>query len=861
LSTRKPTMLMCAVSLSLSALAFAAGGSPVYGQADSTSVLPLAEYQLEFEYLPTTPSVTGGAAGAFGNPAAWATGDRTETAFWWDDRRVGSGGLENWGFSHGHTLGMAFNRRTVGLGPSRYHIDDFQLGVALGDRRGHLGLAYRWSRSELDAIPREDAFVMGVIGRPNRWYSLGLSGVFSTESSARLGVGDIGIRPLGREWLTLFGDYTISEKETFADGSWGAGVAIRPLPGLQLGVKIRDFEGGIKRDYRYTFHVGVTLSGLGFHALPAYSEMDEIQTTSYLITHNASYRSVPVEPGLLRRAPRYVPVNLENKQLTYQSYRWFETKRVAWLDLVRRLDAIRDDNLADGVCLNLAGFRTRPSLAWELRQKLAELQKAGNLITYYIASVADRLTLDPQGDIMLPGLAVKRTYLKGTLEKLGLGFQELRYFTYKSAAETFSRDSMSDADREQIGRLVDVIYESVRQNVCQGRKLTAAQFDAIVEDDAILTAAQAKERGLIDGVARWDAMGKWLDEDRDGGRLWAMPADRGQRIYTEEMWGQPAKIAVVYGIGECAMDSGIKGRATSAYMRGLVKDSSVAAVVFRADSPGGDGLPSDLVAEAMTQLKEAGKPVIVTQGDVAGSGGYWISMNGTRILTTPTTVTGSIGVIAGWIWDDGIGEKTGLSADGVQRGRHADLFRGIRFPFLNMSLPQRPLAADELDRIKTLILELYDEFVGKVAKGRHLDESRVRQLAEGRIWMGGDAIENGLVDQYGSMTDAIALARKLADIPRGEEVELVEFPPRPLIELPSLGPRAPSLSTYLAPFENLVCWVRGRLNGRNAMSATAVDEEGRDYTTLYLQTLGRAAGQPVLMMSPDQLPEGWRQMD
>ncbi|MFH1844050.1 MAG: S49 family peptidase [bacterium] len=836
---------------------------PVTSQTE-TDPIPLTNYHDESDFMPSTPGVTGGVVGALANPAAWALAGRREAAFWWDDREPGGNNFENRGFSVGRHLGFAHNRRLLALGEETYRLEDYQLGLAFGDRAGGFGLAYRWSSSELPSLPREDAVVLGVIARPNRWYSLGLSGQFSAESDAKLGVADVGIRPLGRDWLTIFADFSLADGQDLADGFWGAGAEIRPVPGLHLGVKFREVDG-FGAEYRTTFHAGVTLNQLGLHFLPGYDEDGGQTHTTYLVHLSPTYPNLPVDIDLFEPDGRYVVVNLENKRLTYQKYRWFDDKRVAWLDLVQWLDIIRDSDEAAGVVLNLASFQTRPSLAWELRQKLLEIKATGKEIIihidrmgmtgYYLASVADHLTIDPLGGLGLMGVAMKRTYLKGTLEKLGIGVQELRYFTHKSAMEMFAREGMSEADREQRGRIVDVVYEMVRDGACETRGMTAAQFDAVVDEDAVLLASTALERGLVDGIARWDDIPVWLAEERNGGFLWSPSQSETVRHHPDEVWGLPPKIAVVFAVGGCDMDSGIQGRATSAYLRGLAKDPSVAAVVLRADSPGGDALPSDLVADAITTLREAGKPVIVSQGDVAASGGYWISMNGDKILTTPATITGSIGVIAGWFWDDGAGEKTGLTHDGVYRGKHAELFSGVRFPLLGVSLPTRPLDDEELDYIEKSILEMYDDFVARVAQGRGLDEAQVRRVGEGRVWMGGDAIQNGLVDGYGGLTDAIALAREMAGLKTDEEVRLVEFPPRPLLEFPGFGPQLPGLFSLLSPVTG---WLG--LTGKQPETSDLADLEEEtepDVELRYFRTLQQAAGSPVLLVPPDALPDEW----
>jgi len=518
--------------------------------------------------------------------------------------------------------------------------------------------------------------------------------------------------------------------------------------------------------------------------------------------------------------------------------------------------------------LNLAGFRARPSLIWEFRQKLLEIQAGGkeiiihtdrtNAQTYYLASMANSLSIDPMGSISIPGLALSRSYLKGTLEKVGLGFQAHRYYKYKSAVETLSRDSMSEADREQRQRITDVIYELLRDGAAESRGLTAGQMDALTDNESYLTAREAKEAGLVDNIARWEAVIAALTAQRGAQPYRQVPND-GHREFWDEQWGQPIKIPVVYAVGLCAMDSGINGRKTSAYLRKLARDPDVKAVVLRADSPGGDPLPSDLVANAIRILKAAGKPVIVSQGDLAASGGYWISMDGTEILTTPMTVTGSIGVISGWIWNDGFAEKMGITSDIVSRGAHADLFANVRVPLLG-GIPHRAMTEDELSRSETVIRSMYDDFVGAVATGRNMDKDAVEEVAQGRVWMGGDAIEKGLCDSFGTLDDAIQMARRAAGVEDWREIEIVEYPPRPLIQWPSFGPKLPGLFGLGARINEQLASLYGLDTDSEPATVempptipglTAFDVE-------YLRSIAGSMGDASLLVSPDMLPEAWQ---
>ncbi|MCB1184851.1 S49 family peptidase [bacterium] len=826
---------------------------------------PFLDYRGGSWLVPQTPAVTGGPVAGLFNPAAAVLNDVGGADFWWNDTDIRSG-LDDYGFALGRNLSFAMNATTFGTHAESWKIYDYQLGLAGGSRDHAFGLAYRWSNGETARTPREDALVVGTVSRPFRWLSFGAAGTFALGPAAYQGVFDVGLRPLGTDLLTLHADWTANDDERFlADGSWGAGVELRPVDGVHLGFKAREAADGGDPDYGA--FLGVTLGFSTFGALPVYSgASDERLRTTYLVRSNPPLRGLPLGGLTLGKRTTYFPLSLENRVLTYQKYRWFDDERIAWLDLLPLLDAVRDADDIDIVAVNLAGFRGRPSLVWELREKLLEIRRTGKelvihvdnpgALVYWLAAIGDQVTIDPYGMVTIPGLALSRSYLKGTLEKLGLGFQEHRYFKYKSAAETLSRDHMSDADREQRQRIVDVIYTTFRDGAAAARDLGPDQFDALVDEQALLTAAEAQAAGLVDGAARWDGVLKRLRDERGARPVRKAPRDY-PREFWDEQWGQPAKIPVVYAVGPCAMDSGINGRKTSAYLRGLIGDPDVKAVVLRADSPGGEVLPSDLVAEAIAQLRAAGKPVVVSQGDVAASGGYWISMNGAEILTTPLTITGSVGVISGWLWDDGFAEKAGVTSDVVHRGAHADLYANVNLPFLG-GIPRRPMTDAELARVEHVIRGMYGQFVDAVARGRGMTPEAVDAIAQGRVWMGPDAVANGLADRLGTLDQAIGRARELAGIPAGREIELVEYPPRPLVQWPSFGPRLPGLF-------GLGTWVNGglaHLYGRDAEAAEPVPAllgaPGLGTAQVdYLQSLNAARGGAAVLVDPDLLPEAW----
>jgi protease-4 len=810
---------------------------------------PLIDLHDEFDFVPQTAGASVGAPAGWINPAAWAVPVAGESAIWWDDRDLRSGALDDWGFALCHNFGFALNTQVYpgGDGETR-RLTDYQLGVAGGGGSSYWGFAYRWSGGG----PREPSLALGWLDRPLRQLSVGLTGQTSVRSAERQLALDAGVRPLGSDVVTLNGAYVLGTTDRIDDGRWRAGVQVRPVRGLHLGGDWIE-GGGVALD-RLRLEIGVALDGISFHALPSTYEGGDRDRVTYLVRMNPPFRGLPIAEELWPAGsggPQFVAIDLENKRLTYQKYRWFDDVNVPWLDLAGYLDAVARDPHVDGVALNLIDLQTTPAVAWELHVKLSELRRAGkeivvaigevDMTTYALATVADRIFLDPDAVVALPGVALYRTYLRNLLDKLGVGVQELRYFTYKSAAEGLARINMSAADREQRQRIADVQYGTVRDLTTATRPLGPADFDRIVDEQVLVLPEQAVAAGLVDTLGRWPDLQEWIGRER-GGRFVALGRNYRPWLFPEEQWGDAPRIAVIYLRGVCAMDSGIRGRAAGAYLRGLIGDDRVSAVVLRVDSPGGSGLASERVAAAVRALKDAGKPVIVSQGNVAASGGYWLSMDGTEILTTPVTVTGSIGVIAVWLYDDGFGEKVGLSDDGVQVGKHADVFANLRLPLLGTGPAIRALDEGELELVRGLILTDYDRFVAKVAAGRGLDEARVRELGEGRVWMGGDAIERGLCDRIGTLPEAVEIARARAGLSPATRIAIVEFPPRPLINLPSFGPKLPDLFGFLEP---VLSWLASADGGAPAVADE--DEALRDY----LELLAGQAGRPLAILPPD----------
>ena len=641
----------------------------------------------------------------------------------------------------------------------------------------------------------------------------------------------------------LFADYSLKSTDRPNDGVVSGGVALRPIPGLHLGARVIDEEGN---GVSYVLQAGIFTGGLGAQALSHLDDDGDLGSTTMVVRMNAPIQPLP---SLRKKDPdHFVLIDLENKFLSYQRDLWFDDDHVAWIDLLTKLDEIERDPRVAGVAFNLAGAQCRPSIAWELRQRILRMRQSGRevivhldrarLALYTLASAADRVTMDRAGSIAIPGIALHRTYFHGLMEKLGLGFQEVRQLRYKSAFETFSKEEMSEADREQYGRYVDVLYETIREEITSERTITAAEFDEAVEQEAVLTSAQAKERGFVDEITRWPDLKDSLEAG--GHTIVEANALKRSRWAREEKWGKPPRIVIVYADGEVVLDAGLHARDLSHHLQELADRRDVRALVVRVDSPGGDPLAADLIFDGMAACRRSGKPVIVTHGDLAASGGYLISLESERIYTTPFTLTGSIGVIDGWVWDAGFSSKTGISADGVQRGSHADLYAGIRFPIIEARLPLRPMNEQETERARETLLEIYDEFVDRVATARKQSEEDIEAIAQGRVWLGEDAIANGLCDEIGGLEDAIRDAKSRLQIAEDEEVEYVEYPKRKRFSLP----------------KELSYVIRAGMGGSERAIPTPSPVPA-DYSIRFLEQMIRSAGTPLLLLPPDALPSDW----
>jgi protease-4 len=391
---------------------------------------------------------------------------------------------------------------------------------------------------------------------------------------------------------------------------------------------------------------------------------------------------------------------------------------------------------------------------------------------YYLATACDEVWLQPLGEVGLVGLRSETPFLKGLLDKLGIAASFEHREEYKTAMNSLTETQMTAPQREEVEALLGSMVRQIDRGIADARHLTEAQIEALV-DRAPLPAGAAKTAGLIDRIAyRDEAQARARQRAGDGARLVTL-----SRYLTTA--GRPhtsgAKIALIYGTGlitrtgsgasAFSEDTEFTARAIARAFVAAVRDRDVRAIVFRIDSPGGSATASETIWREVARAREQGKPIIVSMGDVAASGGYYVAAPADKIVAEPATLTGSIGVLGGKIVVGDLLQKLGITTDSAQRGANADMYSATA----DFSPESHQRLVDELD-------ETYRGFKDHVVSGRHLSPDVVEAAAKGRVWTGEEAKAQGLVDALGGYDTALALARQAASLAADAPVNVVVFP-------------------------------------------------------------------------------------
>lgn len=466
-------------------------------------------------------------------------------------------------------------------------------------------------------------------------------------------------------------------------------------------------------------------------------------------------------------------------------------KQIGLNDALKSIEKAKTDDRITGIYLDMDGASAGTATIEELRNKLIEFKESGKFIIsyataysqfgYYLASVADEVYVNPQGGMSWQGMCSQIMFYKNVLEKLGVEMQVFRHGQFKSAVEPYICDKMSPANRKQYSVLLNSIWGKVCRGISEARGISVEDLNMYADSLSLRKAQDAVTLKFADAVKYYDevidelkAKSGFDGKDKD----MFIDLEKYAKASVPNVKENKSKneVAVLFAEGEIVDGNGGKGQMggdkIAEELRKIRENDDVKAVVLRVNSPGGSGLASEVMWREIQKVKQAGKPVVVSMGNLAASGGYYISCSADYIYAQPTTLTGSIGVFGMFPNLQGlVTDKIGLTIDTVCTNAHADF-----------GSTMRPVTEMEYNYVQQSIEDFYDTFLtrvfdgrkGKGAEGHVLSEKAlVDSIGQGRVWAGVDAIEIGLVDELGSLNDAVKKAVELANIP---DYKIVEYP-------------------------------------------------------------------------------------
>jgi len=746
-----------------------------------------------------------------------------------------TGGIDGLGVGLHNTLRPVGNTGAV---ESDWSLD-YGTSIALPERVS-VGLLMSWNF--IDGGQNYLAYDVGLSWRPLPWF--GVSGVAQNVGSPdpnlaatpKSGAG-IALRPLGPA-ATLGIDYSryflsnttppLLVANTDIDLA-ALTLRVRPVEGLYLrgGFDVAvDLQSGAVEPNGFGAGLEFYFDGIGggYHHGAEFGGDQSyggwVGTDEPGESLIESGRRVPVLT--LDRAPAYQP----------RTFLFAGDPGMSWLDILELLRRVEEERGVRGLVLTLGGTNMSWARYRELRSRIASLEAAGKPVvvylkgspsngSYYVATAASQIAMHPAGDLNLVGLGTNLQYLKGLLDIIGVEQQFVRRSEYKSATEGTTRTEPSQAALEMTNAYIDDLHGELVAAVADGRNRTEAVAQGWI-DDGPWTVEAAIDAGLVDFAAYPDELQGRL-EGAHGGNVASNDLRRMPQAHSA--WEDPAQIAVIYVdgviVGGESSRGGLLGQKTSGsdtivrMLKQAADDSLVRAVVVRVDSPGGSSYASDEIWRAVEIVKSHGKPVVVSMGGVAASGGYYVSAGADAIFAEPNTITGSIGVYAGKISAAELFENVGIGITSITRGRNANLFS-----------PARPWDDVQRAKMQDLVDTTYEQFKERVADGRGLSDEEVEDLARGRVWSGKAALELGLVDELGGIQDAITDARERAGINPKRKVGLVSYtqggsvfeslapaligkamgPAKRLVDVPTLDPVTERVIELIAPWQPAMVW-------------------------------------------------------
>ncbi|WP_100615408.1 signal peptide peptidase SppA [Confluentibacter citreus] len=500
-----------------------------------------------------------------------------------------------------------------------------------------------------------------------------------------------------------------------------------------------------------------------------------------LVIGSSSEEIVTVKPNSVLELTLDFPIKDYAGKVEFKDYTFLnEDRKNGLFNIIDAIEYAATDDKIKGITIDNSYIDAGITQTKEIRDALLKFKKSGKFITaysdiytqkdYYLSSVADTIYMNPAGTLEFKGLYSEQLYLKDIQDKTGLKMEVIRYGKYKSAVEPFLVNEMSDENREQISVYLNSIWKQVKEEVSESRHISVANLDTIADNLLARNATLAKSNNLIDKIAYYDEYIHGLkvalnvDYDDDIERI----TIEDYAIHTaNKLKSKSSKnnIAVIFAEGDIIYGEGDENSVGQGTMSMALKeareDDKVKAIVLRINSPGGDALASELIWREIELTKKT-KPVIVSMGDLAASGGYYIACNADKIIAEPTTITGSIGVFGMLPNGKELADSWGINAEQVVTNKNA-----VTYSFFE------PLSETQHDFIKEGVVDIYELFTKRVADGRNMSQDDVKIIAEGRVWTGADAINNGLVDELGGLDVALKRAAEAANI---EDYKIKELP-------------------------------------------------------------------------------------
>ena len=448
-------------------------------------------------------------------------------------------------------------------------------------------------------------------------------------------------------------------------------------------------------------------------------------------------------------------------------------------DIVSAIRKAKNNDKIKGIYIDSRTLSASMATLAEIRHELENFKESGKFVVayadtytqggYYLASIANKVAINPQGMLDLHGLASIPTFYKDALDKLGIEMQIFKVGTYKSAVEPFTQNEMSEANREQVSSYLNDVWSFLRGDLAEARSLTIADIDLLANSlPAVQSADFLLSSNLVDTLLYETEMKNYLrsllDIDVDA-KISSATVANMKSVTTKTVKKTDNTIAILYAYGNIASGTGssnIQDKYMVDQIEKLRKDKEVKSVVFRINSGGGSAYASEQIWKAISDLKNE-KPVVVSMGDLAASGGYYIACNADKIVAQPTTLTGSIGIFGAIPNFEGTTKKLGISTDQVKTNEFSD--------FGNLT---RPFNEREKEMMQAMIERGYDLFLTRCAEGRDMPKDSMALYAEGRVWTGNQAKEIGLVDELGGIEKAIEIAAEMANL--GKSYVVFEYP-------------------------------------------------------------------------------------